>query len=121
MPEREQPRAKPPAMRGNHLGSLSYFGGGVALHDEIDQTPILGFSRVHEKVSFHRPLDVFERPARVLGVDASHRLALPKDLLRVELDVGCLALDALREGLMNEDLGVGQRHAHSLIAARQKY
>src|SRR5207245_4801219 len=65
-------------------------------------------------------LDILELPLAVLGVDARHLLALPEDRLRVDLDVGGLSLDALRERLVDEDLRVRQRHAHAGIAAGEE-
>src|SRR5438094_1646104 len=78
----------------------------IALNDEVDQAPVLRLLRGHEEVALHRALDLFERALAVLGVYAGHLLALAQDLLGVDLDVGCLALDPLREGLVDEDLGV---------------
>src|SRR5258708_24840414 len=77
--------------------------GGVRIlcHDQVDQAPLLGLFGVHEEVALHRALDVLERTAGVLRVDAGHGLALAQDFLRVQLDVGRLSLDALREWLVD--------------------
>src|SRR5258708_15983146 len=83
----------------------------ILFHDQVDQAPLLSFFGVHEEVALHRALDVLERPAGVLRVDAGHGLALAKDLLRVQLDVGRLALEALSERLVDEVLRGRQRPA----------
>src|SRR5690348_7873493 len=75
----------------------------VLLDDQVDQAPLLRLLGRHEEVTLHRALDVFELALAVLGVDARDLLALAEDLLGVDLDVGGLALDALREGLVDED------------------
>src|SRR6266480_7488817 len=69
----------------------------VALDDEVHQAPVLRLLGGHEEVALHRALDLLERTLAVLGVEAGHLLALAEDLLGVDLDVGGLALDALRE------------------------
>src|SRR5438093_8258670 len=99
---------------------LAARGVWVALDDEVDQAPVLRLFRSHEEVALHRALDLLKRTLAVLGVEASHLLALAEDLLGVDLDVGSLALDALREGLVDEDLGVRQRHPHPGIAAAEQ-
>src|SRR4051812_48017784 len=76
----------------------------VALDDEVDQAPILRLLRGHEEVALHRAVFLLQFTLAVLGVEAGHLLALAEDLLGVDLDVGGLALDALRERLLDEDL-----------------
>src|SRR5713101_9274156 len=56
------------------------------LHYEVDQAPLLGLLGGHEEVALHRALDVLQLPPAVLGVDARDLLALPQDLLRVDMD-----------------------------------
>src|SRR6266568_431897 len=93
------------AWRGLAVG-LTARSVRVAFHDEVDQAPVLRLLGGHEEVAFHRALDLLERTLAVLGVEAGHLLALAEDLLGVDLDVGGLALDALREGLVDQDLSV---------------
>src|SRR6266568_357469 len=93
---------------------------GFFFHDRVDQAPVLRLLGGHEEVPLHRSLDLFERPLAVLGVDPRYLLALAEDLLGVDLDIGGLALDALRKGLVDEDLRVRQRNAHARGAAGEK-
>src|ERR1700687_4092173 len=67
----------------------------ILLHDQVDQAPLLGLFGVHEEVALHRALDIFERPAGVLRVDAGHRLALAQDLPCRQPDVAGPAPAAL--------------------------
>src|SRR5260370_42435250 len=92
----------------------------VLLHDQVDQAPLFRLLWSHEEVALHRPLDVFELAAAVLRIDPRHLLALAEDLLGVDLDVGGLSLDALRERLVDEDLRVGPRHAHAPTTAGEE-
>src|SRR6202521_722394 len=106
--------------RGFLLSGREHCCVRVLVHDQVDQAPLLGLFGVHEEVALHRALDILQRPAGVLCIDAGHCLALAEDLLRMQLDVGSLALDALGERLVDEDLWVWQRHAHAGVSARQQ-
>src|ERR1051325_7574749 len=99
---------------------LAALGVGVALDDEVDQAPVLGLLGSHEVVALHVTLDLLQRALAVLGVNPSQLLALAEDLLSVDLDVRRLALDALGERLVDEDLRVRQRHAHAGVAAGEQ-
>ena len=66
----------------------------VLLHDEVDQPPVFRLFGRHEEIALHVALDFLQRALAVLGVQPSELLALANDLLRVNLDVGCLPLDA---------------------------
>ena len=74
----------------------------------------------HEEVALHRALDLLERTLAVLRVDARDLLALAEYLLGVDLDVRCLTLNSLAERLVDEDLRVWQRHAHSVVTSGQQ-
>src|SRR4029077_15558911 len=108
--------ARSPSLCRGDCSSLLW----VIFDDQVDQAPVLRLFRRHEEVAFHRAFHVLDLPLAVLGVDARDLLALAKDLLGVDLDVRRLALDALGERLVDEDLGVGQGHAHARVAARKK-
>src|SRR5438105_3296241 len=96
-----------------------FLGRWVLVHDYIDETPLLSLLGGHEEVPLQGALDVLQRPAAVLGVEPCQRLALAEDLLRVDLDVGGLPLDTLRERLVDEDLRVRKRHAFSRESSRE--
>src|SRR6266849_3845586 len=89
-------------------------------HDDVYEPPFLGLVRRHEEVTLHRALDILQLPVAVLGIDAGHLLPLAKKLLGVDLDVGRLTLNTLNEGLVDEDLGVWQRHTHPRVSAGEQ-
>ena len=66
----------------------------VALDDLVDEAVLGGLVGLEEAVALHVLVDLLERLLGVLGVDLVDPLARLEDLLRVDLDVGRLALEA---------------------------
>src|SRR3954463_15308485 len=85
----------------------------------IDDAVVLGLFGGHEVVALRVVADLLVVLLRVLGDDVVEALADVDDLLGVDLDVRGLALERGAD-LVDQDLGVGQRHALALGAARQQ-
>ena len=80
---------------------------------------VLRLFGAHEVVALGVLRDLLQRLARVLGEDLVEALAHVDDLLGVDLDVRGLALEGGGD-LVDQDLGVGQRHALALGAAGEQ-
>ena len=93
--------------------------GASARDDAVDDVVLLGLFGAHEVVAIGVLRDLLERLARVVGDDLVEPAADVDDLAGVDLDVGGLALEAAGD-LVDQDLGVGQRHALAGGAARQQ-
>src|SRR3954468_17884020 len=84
--------------------------------------PVAVLSRVfgtHEKVALRVPADRVDRLAGVLGEDLVQAASQVKNLLRVYLDVGGLALEAAHR-LVDHDARVGQRIALAVVSGCQE-
>src|SRR4051812_21564367 len=84
----------------------------------IDYAVLRGLLGGHEVIAFGIGANLVVGLPGVVGNDAIQALADVDDLLGVDLDVRGLALEA-RAHLVDEDLGVGQRHALALRAPGQ--
>src|SRR5262245_63225030 len=73
----------------------------------------------HEKVTLRVPGDGIDRLAGVLGKDLVEPPAQVEDLLRVDLDVGGLALEAAH-GLVDHDARVGQCKTLASVPRRKE-
>src|SRR3954463_195366 len=89
------------------------------LNDAVDDLVLLRLLRAHEVVALGVLRDLLQWLAGVLGDDLVETLAHVDDLLGVDLDVGRLAGESARD-LVDQDLGVGQRHPLALGAAGQQ-
>src|SRR3954468_5350418 len=92
-------------------------GTSLAVRDDlVDQVVFLCLFGGHEVVALGVARDLFQFLARVLGQDLVQPAPHIDDLLRVDLDVGRLPLEA-RGDLMDEDLRVGKRKTLAFGAA----
>src|SRR5437879_543223 len=103
-------KGRPASGTGHYAVSLLRFGGGHPVDDRVDERGVAGLLRRHEEIALAVAFDLLHLAAAVLGVDPDHRLSLAEQLASMDLDVGGLALHALRPGLVDQDLGVRQRH-----------
>src|SRR3954469_7635317 len=95
--------------RGPRSGSRGLnTGNGPVFQHSVDQAELLGFAGREELIPLHRPLDLLDRPTRVLNVHLVQTCPGLQNLAGVDLDVGGLALGAARR-LVDHDAGVGQR------------
>src|SRR3954452_21123817 len=85
----------------------------------IDQVVVLSLFGTHKVVAFGVSGYLFELLLGALGKDLVEAAAHVDDLLGVDLDIRRLPLEA-RGDLVDEDLGVGQRHALAVSAAGQE-
>src|SRR3954451_8249315 len=85
----------------------------------IDYAVLRGLLGGHEVIALGIGANLLVGLPGVIGNDSIQALAYIDDLLGVDLDVSGLTLEA-RTDLVDEDLGVGQRHALALRAARQQ-
>ncbi len=85
----------------------------------VDDAVLLRLLGGHEVVALGVAPDLLVVLAGVLGEDVVQALAHVDDLLGVDLDVRRLALEAGAD-LVDQDLGVRQRHALALRPARQQ-
>src|SRR4051794_9840738 len=91
----------------------------VVRDDPVDDAVLLGLLGGHEVVALRVLADVRHVLAGVSGDDLVELAPQVDDLTRVDLDVRRLALEARRH-LVDEDLGVRQRHALALRPAGQQ-
>src|SRR3954462_5407046 len=87
--------------------------------DLVDEAVLGGLVGLEEAVAFHVGVDTLFGLPGVVGIDLIHALAGLEDLLRVDLDVRRLALEA-RGGLVDEDARVRKREALAVRAAGQQ-
>src|SRR3954470_13570779 len=85
----------------------------------IDYAVLRGLLGGHEVIALGIGANLLVGLPGVIGNDSIQALAYIDDLLGVDLDVSGLTLEA-RADLVDEDLGVGQRHALALRAAGQQ-
>src|SRR5271166_4369761 len=85
----------------------------------IDDAVLPRLLRAHEVVALGVPANLLEVLVGVLGDDLIQAPSHVDDLLRVDLDVGRLALEA-RGDLVDQDLGVRQRHPLARSPSRQQ-
>src|SRR5206468_10995505 len=95
-------------------------GVWILLDDQVDQAPVLGLLGGHEEVALHCALDLLERALAMLRVNAGDLLTLAEYFLGVDLNVRRLPLNSLAERLVDEDLRMWQRHAHSVVTSGQQ-
>ena len=88
----------------------------MVFDDAVDEVVLLGLLGAHEVVAIGVVGDLLEGLFGVFGEDLVEAAAHVDDLLGVDLDVGRLAFEAGGH-LVDEDLGVGQRHPLSRGAA----
>src|SRR6266576_4755618 len=91
----------------------------VLRDDAIDYAVLRGLLGGHEVIALGIGANLVVGLPRVVGNDSVEALADVDDLLGVDLDVRGLTLEA-RADLVDEDLGVGQRHALALRATGQQ-
>src|SRR5919201_1453050 len=102
--------------RDTGLGFGSVLGAVSMDDDVVDDAVLLGFLRRHEVVALHVPADLVHVLPGVLAHDLLEA-ALEEDRLSgMDLDFGRLPLEAAPD-LVDEDLGVRQRHPLSFRAA----
>src|SRR5258708_4634061 len=89
------------------------------LDDLVDQAEILGLLGGHEAVALQRVLNRLVVLAGVLNVDLVQAALDVLDLLRVQQNVGGLALKAAR-WLVDHDAGVRQGETHVLLPGAQQ-
>src|SRR4051812_23676791 len=91
--------------------------GRVAMDDHtVDDAVVQGFLRGHEVIAFHVLRDLVHLLSRVLGHDLLESPLEGDRLPGMDLDIGRLPLEAAPD-LVNQDLGVRQRHPLSFRAA----
>src|SRR5207302_3962674 len=61
------------------------------VNDLIDQTVLLGLLSRHNEVALHVLLDFFDRLPAVVSQELVDHRSHPQNLLRVDVNVGCLA------------------------------
>src|SRR3954447_20501372 len=95
-------------------------GTSLAVRDDlVDQVIFLRLFGGHEVIALGIARDLFQILACVLGKDLVQPATDVDDLLRVDLDVSRLSLEA-GGNLMDQDLRVGKRKTLALCAARQE-
>src|SRR6266571_7976161 len=85
----------------------------------VDDSVLLGLLGIHEVVALHVLGDLLHRLPGVVGDDLLEAPLEADDLARLDLDIGPLPLEAARN-LVDQDLGVRQRHPLSFRAAAQE-
>src|ERR671934_145252 len=102
--------------RDTGLGFGSVLGAVSMDDDVVDDAVLLGFLRRHEVVALHVPADLVHVLPGVLAHDLLEAALEGDRLAGMDLDVGRLPLEAAPD-LVDEDLGVRQRHPLSFRAA----
>src|SRR3954466_12083725 len=91
----------------------------VVLDDAVDEAVLDGLVGAEEAVAFHICVDTFFGLPGVMSVNLVDALSRLENLVRVDLDIRRLALEAGRR-LVNQDARVRQRHPLAGGAARQQ-
>src|ERR1700758_5540839 len=81
----------------------------VLRDDAVDDSVLLGLLGAHEVITFGISPNFLKALTGVVGDDLIETPAHVDDLARVDLDVGRPSLEG-RGHLVDEDLGVGERH-----------
>src|SRR5512141_2343098 len=104
--QNEQRRTSPSAPAFLVVDNLALPPGDHVVHDAV----LLRLVRFHDEVAIGVGDDPLERLLRVAGQDLVEPVLDPQDLLRLDGDVGGLALGSA-PGLVDQDARVGQGEA----------
>src|SRR5437764_2433508 len=109
-----------PILRGSRRGGSKFRLHFSRCEDLVDDAVLLGLLSRHDEVAVGVVLHLLDGLAGVLGEQLVQELAVPQDLLGLDLDVDGLALRAA-VGLVDEHPRVRQREALAARAGRQQH
>jgi hypothetical protein len=78
------------------------------VNDLVDQAVLLGLLSRHNEVAFHVLLDSLHRLTTVVSQEPVDHRPHPQNLLRVDVNIGCLARKLRHRRLMNDDARVSR-------------